>query len=56
MNERIEAAVRAWPQWSRAERRRMNEVVDEVLQHCRDGQGNAFIRQWCERNLTEMFR
>jgi hypothetical protein len=50
-NERIEAIVRAWPQWSHAERRRMDEIVQEVLSHCRDGQGNQFIREWCEKFL-----
>jgi hypothetical protein len=50
--ERIERIVRAWPQWSRAERARMEDVVAEVLDHARAGTGNAFIRRWCQFNLT----
>ena len=51
--ERITQAVMDWPQWSRAERERMPDIVDEVLAHCRDGQGNSFIREWCNRFLTQ---
>lgn len=47
----IERMVRAWPQWSRAERRRMDEIVEEVIDHCANGTGNAFVRSWCERVL-----
>lgn len=49
--ERIERLVRQWPDWSRAERRRMDEIVREVLTHCADGQGNPFVRAWCDRVL-----
>ena len=43
--ERVEAIVRAWPQWSRAERRGIERVVDDVLRFLRTGEGNTFIRQ-----------
>ena len=49
--ERIERVVRAWPHWSPAERRRMDQIVAEVLDHCRSGSGNAFVASWCERNV-----
>ena len=49
--ERIEERVRAWPRWSRAERRRMDEVVEEILEHCRSGKGNAFVASWVARDL-----
>lgn len=51
----IEVTVRIWPDWSRAERRRMNAIVEEVLEHCRSGNGNQFIRQWCDQNLAHVF-
>lgn len=51
--DRIEQAVREWPNWSPAERRRMDEVVEEVLDHCRSGTGNRFVAEWCNRVLGE---
>lgn len=53
--EKIEAIIRAWPQWSRAERAKMPQLVDEILDHCRNGTGNAFIKKWCDRNLSGLF-
>ncbi len=47
--ERIEQAVREWPQWSPAEERHMDEIVEEVLEYCRSGNGNRFIAEWCRR-------
>lgn len=55
MNEKVAAIVRAWPQWSRAERERMDDVIEEVLEHCRNGTGNKFIASLCDRNLAECF-
>lgn len=49
--QRIEAIVRNWPGWSPAERRRLDEIVAEVLAYCQSGRGNHFIRSWCERVL-----
>lgn len=49
--DRIEKAVREWPGWSRAECRRMDDIVEEILSHCRNGNGNRFVREWCERYL-----
>lgn len=51
MAEMIEKVVRQWPQWSRAERKRIDEIVEEILDHCRNGNGNQFIRDWCFFNL-----
>jgi hypothetical protein len=56
MNERIEKIVREWPEWSQAEQRRMDEIVDEVLAHCRSGNGNRFVRDWCNRILVPQLR
>ena len=50
--ERIEKIVREWPQWSRAERAKMPELVEEIMDHCRNGTGNGFIRSWCQRVLA----
>lgn len=52
IEERIRNAIRTWPQWSPAERRRLGEIEEEILDHCRDGNGNAFTRDWCRRFLT----
>lgn len=46
--DRVADRVRAYPQWSPAERRRMDEIVEEVLDHMRDGTGNAFIRRFVD--------
>ncbi len=54
--ERIEMIVRAWPQWSRAERAKMGAVLAEILDHCANGTGNRFIAAWCDRNLAEVFK
>lgn len=37
LTERVERAVRDWPEWSRAERRRIGDIVAEVLDRCRPG-------------------
>jgi ribosomal protein S27AE len=49
--DRIARIVREWPDWSPAERRRMDDVTEDILHHCRTGEGNAFVRGWCERVL-----
>lgn len=54
--EKIEAVVRAWPQWSRAERRNLQPIIDEIISHCADGTGNPFIQRWCELNLSHLFQ
>jgi hypothetical protein len=53
IGDRIIKSVYAWNGWSRAERRRMAEVAEEVLRHCIDGTGNRFVAQWCERYLDK---
>lgn len=50
--EQIERIIRVWPQWSPAEQRRMDDIVEDILSHCRAGDGNSFIREWCRRNLA----
>lgn len=51
--DRIEKIVRDWDQWSRAERERIEDVVAEVLDHCRNGTGNRFIANWCNRFIPK---
>lgn len=53
INERISHAVRSWDQWSPAEWRRMDDLIEEILTYCRSGRGNAFIAQWVTRFLDE---
>lgn len=53
--ERIEERVRGYTGWSRAERRRMDELVSEVIAHCSGGNGNRFIASWCDKNLADIF-
>ena len=55
--ERIADIIRAWPQWSRRERSRMeSDLIPEILDHCRNGTGNAFIASWCDRILSPALR
>lgn len=56
IEKRIERIVRAWPQWSPAEQKRMDAIVAEVLEHCRERTGNQFIRDWCNRVLVPQLR
>lgn len=52
IHERIAKAVADWPHWSRAERRDgLVKATEEIIEHCKSGTGNAFIREWCNRNL-----
>jgi hypothetical protein len=55
LHERIEAIIRAWPQWSRAERAKMPQIVAEIMEHVKNGTGNGFIAEWCARNLAGLF-
>lgn len=50
--ERIDRIVRAWPQWSPAERAHMDAIVGEVIDHCANGTGNGFISGWVNRVLV----
>ncbi len=52
--DRIEKRIREWDQWSPAERRRMDDVVKDIMDHVRNGTGNGFIRWWCERFLKDV--
>lgn len=53
--EKIRAVVLAYPDWSRHEREHMEAIIDEILDHCRSGTGNGFIRKWCDRYLAHLF-
>lgn len=59
IEERISRIVSEWPSWSKAERKRMPQIIEEVIEHCKNGNGNGngneFISQWCETNLPKMF-
>jgi hypothetical protein len=52
----IRRRVLEWPQWSRAEREGIEDVLDEILAHCSGGDGNEFIAKWCERYLYDLFQ
>jgi hypothetical protein len=54
--EVIRRRVLEWDQWSRAERRRLDEIVDSVIDHCSEGNGNGFIQWWCLHNLADLFQ
>ncbi len=49
--EAVARLVRAWPHWSRAERAKIDLIIDEVIDHLSDGVGNGFIRNYCDREL-----
>jgi hypothetical protein len=53
--ERIEKIIREWKGWSRAERAKMDDIVEEIIDHCRNGTGNGFVKTWCDRNLSGLF-
>jgi hypothetical protein len=55
LTDRIEAIIRAWPQWSPAEQRQMDAIVAEILAHVRQGTGNRFVQEWCTRNLHHIW-
>ena len=42
--------------WSPAEERHMDSIVQEVLNHMRNGTGNGFIRGLCDRYVTPELR
>jgi hypothetical protein len=50
--ERIETVIREWPQWSPAERAKMPQLIEEIMDHVRNGTGNGFVRSWCNRVLV----
>jgi hypothetical protein len=50
--ERIEQAVKQYPNWSNAELRKLDAITEEIIEHCINGTGNRFIREWCKRNLV----
>jgi hypothetical protein len=52
IEDRIRALIRAYPDWSPAERRKLDVIEDEILDHCRNGTGNGFVRWWCNTWLA----
>lgn len=51
LNEKCERVIRGWSQWSAAERLRMDDVVEEIMDHVRNGGGNPFVASWVNRVL-----
>lgn len=49
ISEKVERVVRSWNQWSPAEQRGMDCIVEEFLSHGRDGDGNGFVRSVWDR-------
>jgi hypothetical protein len=54
--EKVIRVVQQWPQWSRAERAKLEQITEEILDHCRNGNGNRFVREWCNRVLVPELR
>jgi hypothetical protein len=52
--ERIQEAIRCYPDWSRAELRRLPDLETEILDHVRNGTGNTFVASWCKRHLGHL--
>jgi hypothetical protein len=46
--EQVSELLSAYP-WSRAERRILPSIENQVIAYLSDGEGNTFIRQLCER-------
>lgn len=49
--EKVGLVVHCYGKWSRAEWKRIDAIIEEVLHHCRTGNGNTFIRLWCRDYL-----
>lgn len=49
-------AIIAGSEWSRAERRMLPQIEDEVITYLADGEGNRFIAQYCEYRVIPMLR
>lgn len=56
LTERIHAVIEAYPDWSPAERRKMDMLKAEIMEHVKNGTGNGFIRDWCNRFLVPKFK
>ena len=50
--ERVQRAVYSWPHWSRAERRCLDGIVQEVIAELSDGTGNPFVKRLCKQYLV----
>src|SRR5262245_6723120 len=55
LHQKIEHYIRTWPQWSPAEHRHMDRIVDEIMTHVKEGGGNKFVQEWTKRNLSHLF-
>lgn len=47
--DHVATIVDTYPHWSRAERRILPSITDQVIDYLSDGEGNTFIRNFCER-------
>lgn len=54
--DRIWEVVQNYPDWSRAERENLDSIYMEIIAHCSGGNGNGYIREWCDRNLSHIFQ
>lgn len=52
MQARIEKIIREWPLWSRHDLAKMDDIVAEVIDHCINGGGNGFIREFVNRFIV----
>lgn len=54
MYERCEAIIRGWDQWSPAELAKMDDLVEEVMDHIINGGGNRFVREFVNRVVVPL--
>jgi hypothetical protein len=54
--DQIDAIIRAWPLWTRAERRRMDALVAEIQHYVLTGGGTRLVAKWCQRVLAPQLR
>jgi hypothetical protein len=50
--QKVIRVIQEWPDWSRHERAKLEEITEEILDHCRNGTGNRFIQKWCANVLV----
>lgn len=49
--EQVRKVVYAWPQWSPAEQKKLEDIYEEILAHVINGTGNKFVQEWCKKFL-----
>jgi hypothetical protein len=47
--DRVHSILINYPGWSRAERRILPSIEDDVIRYLADGEGNVFIAEFCTR-------